>query len=452
MTVSRGVMTPRWHRYSKYQDSCMDFLGEIPIHWELRRIKEIASVQLSNVDKKSVEGQMSVRLCNYLDVYNNERIIADMEFMAATATPQQAHRLSLKRGDVLITKDSEAWNDIAVPAVVVEDLSMVLCGYHLALIRPDKEVCDGKYLARAFVAIGPRDQFHVAANGITRFGLGEDAIRTGLFAIPPVHEQYAISTFLDRETAKIDGLVAKKEKLIELLQEKRAAIITQAVTKGLDPTVPMKDSGVEWLGKIPAHWEIKRLKYLTTINDETLREDTDPDLEILYVDIANVDSTKGITDKEKIVFEKAPSRARRIVKDGDVIVSTVRTYLRAIAPIKNAENNLIVSTGFAVIRPRKILTAFASYLFCSNYFVDQVVSNSFGVSYPAINESKLACFNIAYSTEQEQNTIADFLDRETAKIDALVEKIQKGIALLKEYRSALISAAVTGKIDVRGEI
>jgi type I restriction enzyme S subunit len=105
--------------------------------------------------------------------------------------------------------------------------------------------------------VGPRDQFHVAANGITRFGLGGNAIATGLFTLPPEPEQHAIAAFLDRETARIDALVGKKQRLIELLQEQRTALITSAVTKGLDPTVPMKDSGVEWLGEIPAHWEVK---------------------------------------------------------------------------------------------------------------------------------------------------------------------------------------------------
>jgi type I restriction enzyme S subunit len=249
----------RFKPYPAYKDSGVEWLGRIPAHWDVKRLKTIASVQLSNVDKKSVEGQESVGLCNYVDVYYSEHIIPELDFMAATATPEQVRRFSLHAGDVLITKDSESWTDIAVPAVVTTDLPGVLCGYHLALVRPASG-CDGAFLARAFSAIGPRDQFQIVANGITRFGLGGDAIRTGVFATPPAQEQRAIAAFLDRETAKIDALVAKKKRLIELLQEKRTALITRAVTKGLDPTVPMKDSGVEWLGEIPAHWEVKRIQ------------------------------------------------------------------------------------------------------------------------------------------------------------------------------------------------
>lgn len=233
----RAESHPRFQPYPAYKDSGVEWLGKIPAHWEVRRLKTIASVQLSNVDKKSVEGEELVRLCNYTDVYYNERIIADLDFMAATATPEQVHRFALRKGDVLITKDSESWTDIAVPAVVAEDLPGVLCGYHLAYLRPEPN-CDGAFLSRAFAPIGPRDQFQIAANGITRFGLSSDTIRAGRFAIPPVSEQRAISSFLDRETAKIDALVAKKERLIELLQEKRAALITHAVSKGLDLPCP----------------------------------------------------------------------------------------------------------------------------------------------------------------------------------------------------------------------
>ena len=267
--------------------------------------------------------------------------------------------------------------------------------------------------------------------------------------LPPLPEQRAIADFLDRETARVDALVAKKERLIELLQEKRAALISHAVTKGLNPNVAMKDSGVEWLDEIPAHWEVKRLKHLATINDETLPETNDPGMEIAYVDIGNVDSIQGITDAEVMVFENAPSRARRIVRKGDVIVSTVRTYLRAIAQIETSDANLIVSTGFAVLRPRHMDYGYVAYVASAPYFVERVVAHSVGVSYPAINPSELACLDIILPPLDEQCAIAAFIDHETAKIDTLATKVREAIERLKEFRATLISAAVTGKIDVR---
>ena len=175
-----------------------------------------------------------------------------------------------------------------------------------------------------------------------------------------------------------------------------------------------------------------------------MTEATSSDTEIQYIDIGSVSATEGISHIETMLFKDAPSRARRIVKDGDVIVSTVRTYLEAIAPIDNPPENLIVSTGFAVIRPNKNLyKGYAAYCLRAKGFIKEVVARSVGVSYPAINSSDLvniAVPSIAYS---EQTKIANFLDHETAKIDSLIEKQQQLIELLKEKRQAVISHAVT---------
>ena len=214
-----------------------------------------------------------------------------------------------------------------------------------------------------------------------------------------------------------------------------------------EPYPSYKDSCVEWLGQIPAHWEVKRLKHLATINDEALPESTDPSLELAYVDISSVDAVKGITQTENITYENAPSRARRIVQRGDVIISTVRTYLRAIAPIERPEPNLVVSTGFAIIRPKDLLSSFAAHALSSPYFVDRVVANSFGANYPTINPSMLVCLEVAYPPLPEQRAIADHLDRETARIDTLMEKKERLIELLREKRAALISQAVTRGLD-----
>lgn len=144
---------------------------------------------------------------------------------------------------------------------------------------------------------------------------------------------------------------------------------------------------------VPTHWDTLRLKYLSSVNDEALSESMPPDYEMIYVDISSVDSVKGIIRKEQYFFEDAPSRARRRVRDGDTIISTVRTYLKSIAPIVNAEMNLIVSTGFAVVRPKfKIESRFLSFVLRSSYVVEMIVSRSVGVSYPAINASEILVY------------------------------------------------------------
>ena len=213
------------------------------------------------------------------------------------------------------------------------------------------------------------------------------------------------------------------------------------------PYPAYRDSGVEWLGVIPSHWEVRRLKRVATWNDEVLPDWTDPDLELTYVDIGSVDALDGIVEKSYLRFGSAPTRARRVVRDGDVIVSTVRTYLRAIASIVTPDSSLIVSTGFAVIRPRDIDSSFAAYAVRTPYFVENVVANSVGVNYPAINAGELVLLPVVCPTSEEQSAISTFLDRETAKLDALVAKKERLIELLQEKRTALITRAVTKGLD-----
>lgn len=205
-----------------------------------------------------------------------------------------------------------------------------------------------------------------------------------------------------------------------------------------------KASGVEWLGEIPAHWQVKRLKYAVHLNPDTLPETTDPDYALQYLDIGNVEEVGGINPPQAMHFADAPSRARRRVLSGDTIISTVRTYLKAIAHFENPPDNLIVSTGFAVLRPTaQAAPKFLHALVRCGVFVEKVVARSVGVGYPAINPTELSCLPVWLPPLEEQSVIAEFLDRETARIDALVSKKERLIALLQEKRTALISHAVT---------
>jgi type I restriction enzyme S subunit len=205
-----------------------------------------------------------------------------------------------------------------------------------------------------------------------------------------------------------------------------------------------KDSGVEWLGEIPAHWGVKRIKYLAQVNPDSLSEDADPTREIQYIDIGSVDGLGRIVESTPFTFAVAPSRARRLVEDGDVIISTVRTYLRAIAQIRLPEPGTVVSTGFAVIRPNNHLTtSYAAYALRAPFLVERVVANSKGVSFPAINESELATYELAVPPAHEQQEIGAFLDRKTSTIDMLISKKERVMELLQERRNAKITRAVT---------
>ena len=211
----------------------------------------------------------------------------------------------------------------------------------------------------------------------------------------------------------------------------------------LSPYPKYKPSGVEWLGDVPAHWEVTRLKFSASINDEALPETTDPDMHLSYVDIGSVHPIHGITSTAEMAFEDAPSRARRIVRDGDTIISTVRTYLRAVAAIRNPVPNTIVSTGFAVVRPRSVSPSFISYVLSEQGFIEAIMARSVGVSYPAINASEIGMLSIPLPPLSEQHAIAALLDLETEKIDTLVAKKRKLIERLKEERTTLITHTVT---------
>lgn len=447
----------RFKPYPTYKESGVEWLGEIPAHWKMQRLKTVAFVQLSNVDKKSVEGQEPVSLCNYTDVYYNERISADLNFMVATATAEQVRRFTLRKGDVLITKDSESWTDIAVPAVVAEDLPGVLCGYHLAHIRPGRS-CHGPFLSRAFGAIGPRDQFQVAANGITRFGLGGEAIATGTFGLPPLSEQRAIATFLDRETAQIDALVAKKERLIELLQEKRTALITRAVTKGLDPTVPMKDSGVEWLGEIPAHWDVKRVKHATTKIGSGKTPSGGAEVYVsegvMLIRSQNVHFGGLVLDDVAYIDSETDAQmAGSRVQNGDVLLNITGASLGRCCVARLNGERANVNQHVCVIRPRATayVSEFLAGIIASHYGQAQIFTTENGISRDALNFEQVGEFVVLQPPLEEQRTIASRFQSHAARIDALIAKVRDAIERLKEFRAALISAAVTGKIDVREE-
>ena len=217
----------------KMKDSGIEWLGAVPVEWEIKKLKFVATVQPSNVDKKSKENEKEILLCNYTDVYYNEEITEDLSLMKATASDVQIRKFTLKSGDTIITKDSEDPNDIAVPAYVPQDLEGVVCGYHLALLRPEKGTC-GEYLKRVLDSQYARSVFATRANGITRYGLGTYAISNFILPLPPLEEQKQIAAYLDKETAKIDTLIEKCETAIELLKERRTALISAAVTGKID--------------------------------------------------------------------------------------------------------------------------------------------------------------------------------------------------------------------------
>lgn len=269
--------------------------------------------------------------------------------------------------------------------------------------------------------------------------------------VPPRPEQDQIVAYLRAKDAHIARFIKAKRELIKLLTEQKLRIIDHAVTRGLDPSVPLKPSGIEWLGEVPAHWELKPLKRWGRLNTSTLGEKTNPDFEFRYVDIGSVQTGRLAKELERIRFESAPSRARRVLRRGDTIISTVRTYLKAIWYVSEDADDLIASTGFAVLTPSKsVEPEYLGYVIQSSAFVNRVAANSIGIAYPAISETVLGCLPVALPpTVDEQQAIVAHIKTESAPLDDAITRAEQEIKLIREYRDRLIADVVTGQIDVR---
>ena len=235
-TVTRGL-----NGRVQLRASGSPWLGDLPNHWSSGRLRRHSEIRVSSVDKHTRDDETTVRLCNYVDVYYNDFITSAMRFMPATATPHEVERFRLARGDVLITKDSEVWNDIGVPSLVSEESPDLVLGYHLAILRPDRRHLLGEYLLRVLQS-GVARQFHVAARGVTRYGLSYDDLKSIRIPVPPIREQEAIVRYLERATADIDAAVAGVRQEIKFLTEYRAKLIVDVVTGRLD----VREREVHW--------------------------------------------------------------------------------------------------------------------------------------------------------------------------------------------------------------
>ncbi|ELY5426160.1 restriction endonuclease subunit S [Campylobacter upsaliensis] len=257
---------------------------------------------------------------------------------------------------------------------------------------------------------------------------------------PPLQEQKEIAEFLDKKCEKIQNYINKKQKLITLLQEKKQALINEAVTKGLNPNIEFKNSGIEYLGLIPHHWEVKKLKHICKINPQA--NETLPN-NFVYIDLESV--IKGQLLKEQVINkEQAPSRAQRILQKQDILFQLVRPYQRN-NYIFNKNGDYVASTGYAQIRTKECVN-FVYYALLENSFVERVILKSTGSNYPAITSNDFADLKIPLPPLQEQKQIANFLDEKCEKINSVIEKTKKQIELVKEYKNTLINEAVCGRV------
>ncbi len=432
--------------YPAMKDSGVAWLGEVPEHWGVRRMRNSAEMRVSNVDKHIKDNEIPVRLCNYIDVYKNDRIRERMPFMRGTATSDEIKRFRLQTDDVLITKDSEAWNDIGVPALVETTALDLICGYHLALLRPYKNQLYGKYLFRALQSPALSYQFHVEANGVTRYGLSHAAIKSIWLPLPPLPEQAAIVRFLDHYDRKIRRYIRAKQKLIKLLEEEKQAIIHRAVTRGLDPNVHLKPSGVEWLGDIPEHWGFNRGKFY--FREVDVRSTTGQE------ELLSVSHITGVTPRSQknINMFKAESYiGSKLCNPGQIAVNTMWAWMAAIGI---SRYHGIISSSYHIyeqIHLQRFNNDFLDLLLRSTPYKNLYRVNSTGITSSRLRLYPEDFLNIRFlcPPKKEQESIIAWVKETTRNLVAAIDSAREEIALLHEYRTRLIADVVTGKIDVR---
>ena len=433
--------------YPLYKNSGVEWLGDVPEHWGLSRIKQKGTVR-GRVGWKALKADEYVDE-GYIFLSTPNIKEKDIDFANVNYITYERYiespEIMIQEGDILLTKDGSTLGTTNIVSLLPREATV---NSSIAVVRFNKDIFK-KYIYYQILSEFIQNKIHLKKSGMGVPHLFQRDINNFFILIPSLSEQKAIGDYLDTKTAQCDrkiDLLSQKAKLYSNLKQ---SLINETVTRGLDKSVPMKDSEIEWIGEVPEHWELKRIKEVAYINNKTLSDKTPNNYKFDYVDIGSVTYGAKSFISESMTFDNAPSRARRIVKKGDTIISTVRTYLKAITSIDNEVSNLIVSTGFCVISPKKkLFSKYLSYLVTSNFIVDNICAFSTGVSYPATNASVISNLSCLILPLNEQKAIADYLDTKTAQIDQIIQTINAQIEKLKELRKTLINDVVTGKIKV----
>jgi type I restriction enzyme S subunit len=424
--------------YPGYKESNLLWLGAVPEHWDVRRNGRLFA-------QRNETGFGSLPI---LEVSLKTGVrVRDMENMKRKQVMNDREKYKrAAKGDIAYNM-MRMWQG-ALGAAPVDGL--VSPAYVVARPYPGTETRYFSYLFRTAAYMAEVDGY---SRGIVkdRNRLYWQDFKQMPSCYPPPDEQAAIADYLDANAVLVRKFLRNRRRLIETLNEQKQAIINQAITRGVDSAAPLKPSGIDCLGDVPEHWIVKPLKRWAGINLRTLSATTDPDYEFSYIDIGAVGTGFLLEQPERIRFGKAPSRARRMLSRGDTIISTVRTYLKAVYFIADDPHDLIASTGFAVLSPSGSVEPEAlSLAVQSKTFVEMVTAHSVGIAYPAIAETRLAALHLALPpTAEEQIRIVNQIKKLTESLDVAILRTQREMRLINEYRTRLIADVVTGNMDVR---
>ncbi len=443
-------------RHEKYRDVGVDCLGQVPSHWEVHRLKNLigrieSGTSVNSVDTPAGEGELGVlkTSCVYrgqFDPKENKAVV-----------PEEYGRVSCPVvGGTLIVSRMNTPDLVGAAGVVLKSCKNLYLPDRLWQVHFAGEVA-AEYIHYWTNTLAYRTQVEMACAGTSSSmqNLGQDQFCDFVLARPPLFEQQAIAAFLDRETAKIDALVEEQRRLIELLKEKRQTVISQAVTKGLDPNVPMKDSGVEWLGEVPAHWDLVRLKFVAHVQTGIAKGKDNAGkatVEVPYLRVANVQD--GYLDLDEVSTIEIPvdDLPRYRLLAGDVLMNEGGDFDKlgrghvwdgSIDPC--IHQNHVFAVRPIGITPRW-LNAITSSDYAQFYFMSRSKQST---NLASISSTNLMELPVVIPPAFEQQALLSHIDMQRATCDSLIKSGQGAIQLLLERRSALISAAVTGKIDVR---
>lgn len=426
-------------RYSSYKDSGVEWLGEVPEHWESVRYKNVFEEKNSLAGSSLPPGSISF----------GRVIFKDDEFLHE---PTKASYQEVLSGEFLINPINLNYDLKSLRTALSEIDTCVSPAY---IVLKTKVVANKNYLKYQLHVF---DLFHMKTLGAgVRQTITFGDIGTCFTFLPPLHEQTRIATFLDRETAKIDELVAEQRRLMELLKEKRKAVISHAVTQGLNPDVPMKSSGIEWLGDVPAHWEIIALKRIADVQTGVAKgkdNSSRKTITVPYLRVANVQD--GYLDLESVATIEIPAEylERYALKAGDVLMNEGGDFDKlGRGHVWDGQiDPCITQNHVFAVRPREVSSAWLNAVtgsdFAQFYFMTRSKQST---NLASISSTNLMELPVILPTVNEQLAILSFITDQTTRFDKLTTEAQRAIDLLQERRTSLISAAVTGKIDVRND-
>ncbi|MDR4517115.1 MAG: restriction endonuclease subunit S [Nitrosomonas sp.] len=435
-------------RYERYKDSGIEWLGEIPEHWEIKKLKYLGEALIGlTYDPSDVVGEDGTLVLRSSNVQNGKIVFEDNVYVRKIIP----EKLITKTGDILICSRNGSRALIGKNAEIGTESTGLTFGAFMTIFRSKYN----NYLSYIFNSSLFKFQsgsfLTSTVNQLTTSNL-----YTFEVPFPPIAEHKHIANFLDRETTIINELIVEQQRLIELLKEKRQAVISHAVTKGLNPDVPMKDSGIEWLGDVPEHWEVKKLGFIckkigsgkTPLGGSTTYIDSG----VLFIRSQNVYDEGLIIDDVVYIAEQTDSEMSfSRVFPGDILLNITGASLGRTCLVPDNFVPANVNQHVCIIRLAEInFRSYIAMVMKSNFIKVQIDAIQNGAAREGLNFEQISRLSFGLPSIDEQAQIVSFLECETIKIDELTTEAEKAIELLKERRTALISAAVTGKIDVRG--